>query len=625
MTIGLAARTAADPRFARGAIALMWLDRIVGAFAVLFLVGIILDVLAGVISRYVFNDSFSWTEVGGRWLFVYMIFYGTALAHRTNSHVAVDLLRRSLSARWQPALTFVIDTIVAFTTLSLLVYGIDLIRLVGGVDILLGIPNWIKFAAIPVTSLIGLIFLGLRGLEEGRSPLSHLLAVGAALLVFVVVSLTDVEHLLPSGSPSLVMGVAFLVTLALGVPVAFAMLFSAFVAIFGAELQPPPAVVQNVVNGAGNFLLLAIPLFIMATHVMNISGLSTRLIDFARSLVGNARGGLAQVNVLTSFLFGGISGSSGADAALNSKLIVPEMVRSGYSAPFSCAVTSASSILPNVVPPSVAMLILAAISGASVWKLFVGGIGPAILLTALLLGMVHVMARRRGYGRSGQPAGLRSSARALVAALPVLSLAVFIVVAIRFGVVTPTEAGALAVVYAFFLGKVVYDGFPLRDLYGHLRTIAIEASMIGFLVGVAAPFAFVLVSEQVPQGIADHLLGLWSGPSMMLLVVIVCGLILGTVLDLAVAMLILVPLVMPLVRHAGIDETHFGIVTVITLLLGGLTPPVGIIVFIPAQITGTPVASVFREVMPFLAVLLFGLMLLAIFPSITLGLVRWLA
>jgi tripartite ATP-independent transporter DctM subunit len=603
--------------------ALRVLDGLTAFLAVLFLVAVIGDVLAGVISRYVFNASFSWTEVGGRWLFIYMIFHGIALAHRELSHVRMDVLTQLLPPRYHAAQFFVINVIVAYTTFSVLFYGIDLIRLGGGVDILLHVPRWMKFAAIPFTSVIALIFLTFRDLEEGKSPLPGLAAVTLAGVLFLLNSLFNPAGHMPPVSPSLIMGVAFLITLMLGVPVAFAMLFSAFLAIFGADLQPPPAVVQNIVNGAGNFLLLAIPLFIMASHLMNVGGLSARLIDFARACVGNARGGLAQVNVLTSFLFGGISGSSGADAALNSKIIVPQMVRHGYSAEFSCAITSASSILPNVIPPSVAMLILAAISGTSVWKLFVGGVGPAILLAGLLMLMVYIISRRRGYGRTGEKATLRRTLTTASHTLPVLSLAFFIVAGIRFGVVTPTEAGGLAVVYAFFLGKIVYNGFRWSELYGHLRTVATEASMIGFLVGVAMPFAFVLVTEQVPQALVAQVMGLSADPFAILLIVIFIGLVMGTALDLAVSMLILVPLVMPLVRHVGIDETHFGIVTVVTLLLGGLTPPVGIIVFIPAQITNTPVAKIFREVLPFLAVLIVGLCLLALFPSITLTLVHW--
>lgn len=604
---------------------LSWLDRITGLLAVAFLLGIVGDVLAGVVSRYVFNASFSWTEVAGRWLFLYMIFHGVALAHRTRSHVAVDVLARCLPARYRGIHAFVVDLVVAYTTFCLLFYGAELIQLVGGRDILLRIPNWLKFAAIPTSAVIGLIFLALRGLDEGESPRASLVAVATGGLLFTINVLAAPGSYIGDVSPSLIMTVAFVITLLIGVPVAFAMLFSSFLAILGAELQPPPAVAQNIANGAGNFLLLAIPLFIMASHLMNTGGLSTRLIDFARAVVGNARGGLAQVNVLTSFLFGGISGSSGADAALNSKIIVPQMVRGGYSAPFSCAVTSASSVLPNIVPPSVAMLILAAVSGASVWKLFVGGILPAALLATLLMGTVFLVALRRGYGRTGEAATLSGCLAAFVRAVPVLVLAVFIVVVIRFGVATPTEAGAVAVVYAFVLGKLVYRGFAWRDLYGQLRTVAIEASMIGFLVGVATPFAFVLVSERIPQTLIDAVMMLATSPTAILVAVVVIGLVVGTVLDMAVALLILVPLVMPVVRHVGIDETHFGIVTVVTLLLGGLTPPVGIIVFIPAQITGTPVMSIFKEVMPFLAALILGLLILTFVPGITLALVHALS
>jgi tripartite ATP-independent transporter DctM subunit len=598
------------------------LDRVTGLLAVLCLSGIVLDVLAGVISRYVFRSSFSWTQEVGQWLYIYLIFLGVTLAHRSGSHIAFQAFDTLLPKRVQLARLFVVDVVVAYTTIFLLFDGIELVQLIGGVSAVMNWPNWIKFAVIPTTAATGLVYLALRDMAEGPKPWAPPLAVALAGVLFALI---DAGHVrVPIDSPSLAMLTAFCVTLLIGTPVAFAMLFSAAMALLVGKILPGPAVIQNMVNGSGQFLLLAIPLFITASHLMNIGRLSERLIGFARTLVGHLRGGLAQVNVVTSFLFGGISGSSGADAALNSKLIVPQMVRHGYSPAFSCAITSASAVLPNIIPPSIAMLVFAAISDTSVIKLFIAGIVPGLLMTVLLMVTVYAIAWRRGYESTSSRPTTAAIGRGLADALPVLGLAVLIVGGIRFGVVTPTEAGVIAVIYAFLLGKFIYRGYSWKEVYGQLVTTATEASTIGFLIGVASPFAFVLISERVPQIIVGWLFGGSVGPHGVLYLVVGIALVAGTFLDLTATMLILVPLVMPLVHQLGVDPVHFGIVLVIALMLGGLTPPVGILVFISASITRTPVNAVFREIWPFVVMLTLGLLLIVAVPGIALWLVEWI-
>jgi tripartite ATP-independent transporter DctM subunit len=598
------------------------LDRVTGCAAALCLLGIVIDVLAGVVSRYVFNNSFSWTEEVGRWVFIYLIFLGMALAHRGRDHIAVSIATAVLPQRLHGAVDFVIDVVVIYTTLYLMFSAQELMGLVGGMNVMLQLPNWTKFAVIPVGCAIALVYLALRPVEEGLGVKRAAAGLASGVGLY---ALTAFELLpLPQGSPSLYMGIAFLVTLAIGVPIAFAMLFAAFVANLGGDLLPPPAVVQNLANGAARFLLLAIPLFVTAAHLMNIGGLSARLIDFARELVGNARGGLAQVNVLTSVMFGGISGSSGADAALDSKLIVPQMVRHGYSAAFSCAITASSAVLPNIIPPSIAMLVYASIAEVSVIKLFLSGILPGFVLASMFMTTVYLISRRRNYGRSGRPASAAGIARGFGVAAPVLSLAVLIVGGIRFGVFTPTEAGAAAVVYALALGLGFYRAYGLKELYTQSIEMAREAANIGFLIGVAAPFAYVLISEQIPQTIVRAVVERISNPQAILLAVVALGIIAGMFIDLTASMLIIVPLIFPLILQAGIDPVHFGLVLVVTLMLGGITPPVGILVFIPAAITQTPVAAIFRETLPFVGTMILAIILFALVPDIPLAFVRWL-
>ena len=596
-------------------------DRITGFLAALCLVAIVADVSAGVVSRYVFNNSFSWTEEVGRWAFTYLIFLGVALAHRHRDHIAIGIAQAIAPARWHGAIDFVIDVVVIYTTVYLLFAAMELMELVGGMNVMLKLPNWSKFAVIPVSCVIALVYLALRPVEEGRGLLYSVASIALGIGLYALTSLEILA--LPKGSPSVYMGISFAITLLLGVPIAFAMLFSAFIANLGGDLLPPPAVVQNLANGSARFLLLAIPLFMAAAQLMNIGGLSVRLIDFARELVGNARGGLAQVNVLTSVMFGGISGSSGADAALDSKLIVPQMVRHGYSAAFSCAITASSAVLPNIIPPSIAMLVFASIAEVSVIKLFISGIMPGLILAALMMVTVYVISRRRNYGRTGVPASVAGIARGFVRAAPVLSLAALIVGGIRFGVFTPTEAGAAAVAYALLLGSVVYRAYGMRELYAQSIEVAREAAGIGFLIGVAAPMAYVLISERLPQALVGIVVSWVTSPEAILLAIVALGTVAGMFIDLTASMLIMVPLLFPLIVEVGIDPVHFGLVLVVTLMMGGITPPVGILVFIPAAITQTPVGAIFREAVPFIVVMFLAILLFALVPGIPLTLVRW--
>lgn len=601
---------------------LEWLDRVLSLLAAICLVAIVADVMAGVISRYVFNKPILWTDSAGQCLWIYLIFLGITLAHRKRRHIQLDILKRHLPPHYHVVHSFLIEIIVAYTIISMLFYSIDLISIVGGVDVMLSMPNWIRYAAIPITAAAGLVYLALRGFEEKTNPYLGPAAIIVAGLLFYLSTMYIVG--LIKISPSLIMVIVFLTTLLFGVPVAFAMLLSAFLAILGGELLPSPAVVQNIVTGSSSFLLLAIPMFILTGELMNMGGLTDRLYDFGAALVGNAKGGLAQVNVIQSFFFGGLSGSSASDAALDSKILIPQMVRFGYPKDFSCAITAASAVVVNIIPPSISMLVFASITGASVIRLFIGGILPGTLLTGLLMTMVYILSRRRGYGSSGTRSSFKRVAKAFFKAIPVLGLVIVILFGLRFGFFTPTEAAGVAVVYASIVGGVIYRKFEWRNLYESLVTVATEASIIGFLVGVGLPFTFVLFTEEVPQALVQLVLGHTANPTIIFILIMLVGLLLGTFLDLMVSMVILVPLVYPLITHIGIDPIHFGVTITVCLLYGALTPPYGILVFISAQMTNTPAEDVFREVLPFLFVMVIGLFIMVFFPPVVLALVHWL-
>ncbi len=601
---------------------LAYVDALIRTLATLALALLITIIFANVIARYVFSNSIVWAQEAGIWLFIYIIFLGIPLAHRARLHLSLTLFVEMLPPRLRRVTDIFGDVIIAYVTVMLFVAGLDLMARIGGTSPALGVPIWVKFALIPFSCAVSLLYILLRGLE-GRWPVWH---GPVAILLSGVLYLT-INHWqlfsLPTDSATLVMSIAFAAGLVLGVPVAFAMLFAVFISSLGVMVLPPAALVQNIVNGAGKFLLLAIPFFLTAGTLMNSGGLSRRLMDFAFSLVGHFRGGHAQVSVVSSLLYGGISGSSYSEAALSSKLLVPQMLRHGYPAPFACAITAASGVLPNVIPPSIALLIVAAVANLSVGSLWLSGIGAGLVIAICLMITVYLLALWKGFTPAAQRSPVSEMAIKGLHAVPVLVLAIIILGGIRFGIVTPTEAGVLAVVYSLFLGMVVYREYGFRGLAQTLHQSAMEAALVGLLIASAAPFAFILVAEQVPQTVVAVLVDNIGSVILLLLLANLIMLFFGMFLDIGAAILILTPLLMPLGMAIGIDPIHFALIIVVNLMLGGLTPPVGMLAFITSTVTGTPVHLIFRAILPLLAALVGALMIITFVPDVTIGILRF--
>lgn len=591
--------------------------RAITTVALMLLIGVI---LANVLARHGLGYSLIWAQEAAIWLFVSIIFLALPLAQRAGLHLSLTVLVERLPDAWQRGNAVLVDALLAGVTLMLLLASLDSMARIGGISPALGLPLWLKYWSVPLGCGASLIFIACRGVE-GRWPLWHgplALALGGLLYLTII----EWQWLTLTGySLSLVMIATFVAALLLGVPVAFAMLLGVFVAGSGSPMLPPAALVQNMVNGVGKFLLLAIPFFLTVGTLMNAGGLSRRLMDFAFSLVGHLRAGHAQVSVVSSLLYGGVSGSSYSEAALSAKLLVPQMIRHGYSAPFACAITASSGILPNMIPPSIALLIVAAVANLSVGSLWLAGIGPGLLIALCLMITVHLLAGREGPAARGSRAAAGEMARKGLHAVPVVVLAVIILGGIRFGMVTPTEAGVLAVVYAGFLGMVVYREYGMAGLWAALSRAAVETALVGLLIGAAAPFAFILVAEQVPQSVIG-LLDMPMDRTMLLLSIILLLLLFGMMLDIGAAILILTPLLMPLGGVIGIDPIHFALVIVVALMLGGLTPPVGMLAYIVSTVTATPVHRIFPALLPFIGALLVALLIIAFVPGVSIGILQ---
>ena len=597
------------------------LDALFGFLATSCLILMILVVGAGVVARYGFNASLSWSEEVSIWLFLFIIFLGLPLAITRDVGLSLGGLAARLSGTPLRVLRVLNDAIVAYVTVLLAASGADVTRLIGGVTPVLAMPQATPYAVLAACAVATLIALAARPEPPGRFSAWPLGSILLGVAAWALLHAWPVYEF-PEGPPALVALGAFLVALVMGVPVAIAMLFGVFVARLVGAPVPEAGLVQQMVSGSSKFLLLAIPFFLAAGALMGLGGLTARIIDFAGRLVGHLRGGLGQVNVVTAMLFAGISGSSISEAAITSKLLARDMARSGYPLPTACAMIAAASVLPNIIPPSIALLLLAASVNLSVADLWLAGVLPGVLLGLALMLTTYVVARVKGYGVRSPRASLAQVAGSALRAAPVLVLILIILGGIRFGLVTPTEAGVLAVLYAMFLSLAVYRSFGVTEMLRSLSQASVEIAMVGLVIGAASPFAFLFIAEQIPQQLAGFVGGFVDSRLGMLLLVNLLLLACGMVLDIGVAILVLTPLLMPLALKFGMDPVHFGIIVAVNLMLGGLTPPVGILVYVSASVCGAPADQVFRAAWPFLGALLAALAVIALAPGLSLALVR---
>lgn len=588
------------------------------ACTVCFAVMIVLTLMQ-VFLRYVFNAGLPWSEEVARWCFVWLVFLGMAVAVRLDSHIAIDMFLRMFPGRLRTGTEYLIESLKVSCCLAMLVHGWDLVQAATHVSASLLVSIKVEYMAVPVGALIALYYLAARNLRIWPSRVAGLGALGlGASLFWVLRELAPVYSAL--WSPTEVLLGSSIVLLLIGLPVGFAMIFSTFLAFWPEGPLLVLTVTQTMVSTTDSFLLLAIPFFILAGGLMNEGGITLRLVHLADTMVGHIRGGLGHVNILTNTLMAGLSGSSSADAAGICKVLVPAMERSGYDPAFSAGLTASASILANVIPPSIGMLIYGAIGSVSVGALFLAGVIPGLLMALALMLMVFVQSWRFGYGANRRRSTSAEVGRAFLESFWALFMPLIIVVGIRFGVFTPTEAAAVAALYALFAGALVYHGLTPRSVLNTLRQSTQETTSIVFIIATTAPFAYLLVIEQVPQMLAAQLGVLIANPFLLMFAINIFLLLVGLPMEMTPALVILVPILMPIIEQAGIDPVYFGIVMIINLMIGSITPPVGVLVFISASICKLPAHRVFASVVPFEIALILVLLLITYVPEVSLWL-----
>lgn len=408
----------------------------------------------------------------------------------------------------------------------------------------------------------------------------------------------------------------------IGAPVAYAIIVGAIVYLAMAGQDIALAGEQILAGLYESFVLLAVPLFIVAANIMNAGTISERLLRFCIALVGRFRGGLGHVNVVASLIFSGMSGSAVADAAGIGKIIIGMMTRFGHYSPgYAAAITAASATIGPIIPPSIPMVLYALVSNASIGYLFLAGILPGLLMGGVLMVMNWIIAKRHDFALE-EAVPLSELPRHTFNAFPALLMPAILLYGIYGGVTTPTEAAAVAAAYALLLAGLFYRALKLKTLYEILVESARSSAAVGIVIGGALILNYIVASENIPTMLANELVGLDVHPLVFFLCVNLLILLLGCVLDATTIILVIIPLFLPTCERLGIDLVHFGVVAVVNCMIGLITPPYGILLFVINAVTRIPLAEIIREIWGFLAVLVVALGLMIVFPEITLFLPR---
>lgn len=415
---------------------------------------------------------------------------------------------------------------------------------------------------------------------------------------------------------ALLLFIAFIALIFLGVPVAFSLGLSSLLYLFVNDI-PLTIIPQKMFGGLNSFVLLCIPGFILAGNLMNAGGITDRIIHFANNFIGHIRGGLGLANVGSSMGFAGISGTALADVSSIGAILIPAMKKEGYGAGFSAAVTASSSTVGPIIPPSLPMIIVGTLASVSIGDLFLAGALPGILLGLGLMIPTYIISVKRNYPK-GERKSLKEIGKSFTGAFWALFMTVIILFGILGGYFTPTEASIIAVLYAFVVGIFIYKELPIKKIPSIMLDSMTSTASIMLLVGFANLFGWIMVSEQIPQLVASVILGISDNPIIVILLINILLLFVGTFMETIAALVILFPVLLPVAIEVGMDPVQFGVMMVLNLVIGLITPPVGVCLFVASQIGKVSIGKTTKELLPFLGVSLIILMLVAYIPQITL-------
>lgn len=410
--------------------------------------------------------------------------------------------------------------------------------------------------------------------------------------------------------------VVLLVLMLAGIPIAYAL----GIASAGYMVMTHTSLVmvaQRMVNGANSFTMLAIPFFFMAGELMNISGVTDKIIKMAKALVGHFKGGLAQVNIVASVFFAGVSGSATADTAALGATLIPKMVEEGYDLDFSAAITVASSCVGPIIPPSITLVLFGILSGTDVGKLLIAGIVPGIVIAATQMVYTHFYAKKMNYP-SYPKATPKEMGKAATSGFTALMMPIIIIGGTLSGVFTPTEAAAVAVLYGIIVGFFLYRNIKAPQFYQSLKKVGVQSMNNMFILAAAACFSWVLTMTKAADVLVNLMLGISTNKYIVLLMILALLMFIGFFMQASQALVVLTPMLMPVIRAIGVDPIHFGIIMVVTLTFGGCTPPVGSMLFVVNSITKMGFARLSKAMLPLYIPLIIAILLITFIPQLSL-------
>lgn len=557
-----------------------------------------------VFCRFVLNAPLIWPEDVGIGLMVWGGFIGSAILYKRNEHVAVDFFKKYFPRKMSLAVSFSIDFIIGFLLVLIIFYGYQLTQL--------QMMKCRLERACPEAIFTPCPFLLTRSLCSSTisMPFSRRF-FPTPLLDSRTVSVLRQRSLTMELTIFLVL---FLLLMLAGCPLAFSMILSSLSFIFLSGNIEYITIPQNMTGGLDSFPLLAIPLFLLAGTLMNELGVTDRLFTFASAMVGHITGGLGHVNVLGSMIFAGMSGSAIADAAGLGAIEIEAMNKAGYRTPFSAAVTAASSIIGPIIPPSIPMVVFGSLAGVSVAKLFMGGLIPGIILGLTQMILVYYMAKT---GLEKCPLSPRSSVkemfRAFRKAFLSLLAPVILINGLFVGFFTATEAGGVTVVYTIFLG-LLYREITLSKLINCLKQTFLATASVLFLVAGGTVFAWLIALLKIPESIGDFIFGITTNKYLILLLINVFLLIQGCFMSATAGLIIVTPMLLSVVNKIWIDPVHLGVIVVLNLMIGLLTPPVGMVLFVVKEVAKITFEEMVESIIPFYITLIFTLLLITYVP-----------
>jgi TRAP-type transport system large permease protein len=410
--------------------------------------------------------------------------------------------------------------------------------------------------------------------------------------------------------------------MALGMPIAFALIVCGIALMHSLDIFDSQIVAQNIINGADSFPLMAVPFFMLAGEIMNKGGLAKRIVDIALALVGHVKGGLGYVAILTSCALASLSGSAAADAAALASLLVPMMVAAGHKKMHAAGLVAAGGIIAPVIPPSIGFVLFGVAGGVSISKLFLAGIVPGLLLGVGLCFAWWWVARGEDI-ESPPRKSTREIAWAIIDGFWALMLPVIIVVGLRFGIFTPTEAAVVVAVYALFVATCIYRELKISQLYEVFVSAALSTSVVMFLVAAALVSSWLITVAEIANQVVDLVRPFMDSQMLLMFVIMIVVVIVGTALDMAPTILILTPILMPIIKQAGIDPVYFGVLFIINNAIGLITPPVGVVLNVVCGVSGISMEDIIKGVWPFMIAQLVVLFLMVLFPQLVTAPAKW--